>query len=730
MLSHLNDKQKEAVLKTEGAVLVLAGAGSGKTNMMTHRIAYLIKEKNVSPQNILAVTFTNKAAEEMRKRIEKLGVSTQGLWIKTFHAAGLRILRENYEELGLSSNFTVLDEKDKKAVMKNILSALEEKGDRIVPEIKTVIDIISDAKSKNLDAYEFSKTDNYEPELLTDYSEVYELYEKQLKTINAVDFDDLIMLPVRLFLKNHEILKKYQNKFKYVMVDEYQDTNYIQFKLIHMIAKEHNNICVVGDDDQCIYEWRGANIKNILTFEKHFKDVKIVKLEQNYRSTKNILSISNSLIKNNKERKDKTLWTDNDQGMLPEVHEMENNSKEADFVVDKVKELIQENYTYNDIAILYRANYQSRKIEESFISKGLSSKYRVIKGQRFYDRKEIKDVLSYLKLIENRKDDASFMRVINQPKRGLGAKTLNILNQIAMLNGISLFECISNPQLLQGKVSDKIMNTLKGFANIITELRLKKDGLVSVLYEEMLDMTGYKTDLLKSNYDDTISRVENIEEFSNMIKEREKNDPDLNLTTFLEDVTLVSEFDEQKTDSDAVSMITLHTAKGLEYKVVFIIGVEQGKLPHERSEVDEERRLFYVGITRAKEKLFMSYVSKDEFHSFLTGKSGGMSEFLNEIDSKLYVKYNVQYDKRQTAFFDKFDGMDEVPVFDHDTHIPLKTPQSKTPFKSDVFVVGESVSHKKYGIGKIISSDEDYDEVEFADGETKVFSKGFLKKEI
>ena len=612
----LNDKQIEAVNHKEGPCLVLAGAGSGKTRVLTERIIKLIDD-GVSPYNILAITFTNKAAREMKNRVEaKIGNISDSIFIGTFHSFGLRVLRENYREVGLNSNITILDQDDTKALIKRILK--EEDLDPKDYDIKHIISRISSSKNDGVSPSEYNRLFLREDDKVI--ARVYEKYLKLLKENNSVDFDDLLLKPVELFRKNKEILEHYQERFKYILVDEYQDTNSIQYELCKMLASKYHNIFVVGDANQSIYSWRNADYRNILNFERDYNDAHVVLLEENYRSTNNILKAANSVIKNNNEGKKLNLWTSSGDGDKVDYIRVDDEIKESQFVIDKIKTLVELGYKYSDFAVLYRTNAQSRVIEQTCTSNSIP--YNVIGSYKYLDRKEIKDLVAYLNIIYNPNDSVSLERVINVPKRGIGAKTIDSIRGTALIEGISMFDAINSGKELEWK---KIVLELIEDAN---ELNL------SDLIEDVLVKTGMRSEYESDRSVESDRRLEDLEEFKSLAMNFEDNGI-FDLETFLENIMLVSDTGQYSNSDDVVTLMTLHSAKGLEFKVVFIVGMEEGIFPHVRSfesesELEEERRLCYVGITRAKTKLYLLSARQRT----IFGNTSGCveSRFIKEID--------------------------------------------------------------------------------------------------
>jgi len=617
----LNDKQLEAVKHKEGPCLVLAGAGSGKTRVLTERIINLIDE-GISPYNIIAITFTNKAAKEMRNRVEnKLG-DISSLFIGTFHSFGLRILRENYYDIGYTSNITILDTDDSKSLIKRIIK--EEGLDPKDFDIKTIISKISNAKNDGVTPSEYAKLFLRDDDQVI--AKVYDRYLKLLKENNSVDFDDLLLKPVELFKKRSDILENYQSRFRYILVDEYQDTNSVQYELCRLLASKYKNIFVVGDANQSIYSWRHADYRNILNFEKDYKESKVILLEENYRSTNNILKAANSVIKNNKEGKKLNLWSSSNDGDKLDYIRCEDEVKESQLVISKIKELVSIGYSYKDFAVLYRTNAQSRTLEESFVRNNIP--FNIIGSYYFYNRKEIKDLLAYLNLIYNSNDSVSLERVINVPKRGIGNKTVDSIREKANINGISMFDAIDSGKELEWK-------------KLILELIEDSKNLsLSDLIENVLVKTGLRMEYELDKSLESDAKVEYLNEFKSVAVAFEESGV-YDLETFLENILLVSDAGQYKENKDAVNLMTLHSAKGLEFKIVFIIGMEEGIFPHNRSfesekELEEERRLCYVGITRAMSKLYLLSAKSRTLY----GKTNGTveSRFIKEIDDDVIDK--------------------------------------------------------------------------------------------
>lgn len=667
-IDRLNEKQKDAVINLDGPMLVLAGAGSGKTRVLTTKVAYLLEEKEVSPRNILAITFTNKAAKEMKERIYNLiGREAFLIQISTFHSFGLKLLKENYELLGYSSNFTIIDSDDSLTVIKKIMKEQNIDSNKYNP--KAIKASISDNKN------EMVSVNDYEKFVYTDYDEVvykvYGEYEKALKRSNAVDFDDLLLLPIELFNNNKDILDKYSDQYKYVFIDEYQDTNKPQYLLSKLISSKYKNITVVGDNDQAIFTWRGADYKNILNFEKDYPNARVVILDENYRSTKNILSAANNVIKNNKIRKEKNLWTENEEGSLITYYKAYDEKDESDYVVKEIRKLLDNNVNPNDICVLYRANAQSRNVEEAFLQNNIS--YRIVGSFAFYNRKEIKDLIAYLKLVHNEKDDVSLLRVINYPKRGIGNKTLENLAIEARNNNISLFDSISSGKELE-------------FKNIILELKKEKDNMSLYDFVDLvLNKSGIKMSLESEKTLEADIRLENLEEFKSIVKNVEERDGIVSLEDFLDELSLVSDASENQVDTDdKVTLMTMHAVKGLEFDYVFVVGVEEGLFPHLNSmnseeELEEERRLCYVAITRAKKKLYII----NSRSRLLYGKvsSNVPSRFISEIGDEL-----LEEEKKQKLFENK--RLDKEKMLVDNNLQP-----------------GDLIEHEKYGKGVVLAID-------------------------
>jgi DNA helicase-2/ATP-dependent DNA helicase PcrA len=711
-MKKLNPRQREAALHKDGPLLILAGAGSGKTNTMIHRIAHLIKDEGVSPYNMLAVTFTNKAAAEMRDRIEGLIGSGLRMWILTFHAACLRILRRHAHLLGYHSDFVVYDPTDQKVVVKAIVKEMNLDDKKYTPNY--VLNVISDAKDKGKSAATFAAELGDSP-LRKQLSAIYTAYEKTLRKNNAMDFDDLIMNTVRIFETHEDVLLEYQARFRYVLVDEYQDTNYMQYRFVRMLAEEHRNICVVGDDDQCIYQWRGADISNILDFEKDFKGTKVIKLEQNYRSHSNILNGANSIIANNTSRKKKTLWTDNESGEKIQYKGSYDEKEEARWVAGEVTRGISEGRNYRDFAVLYRTNAQSRTFEEAFSA--ASVPYQVLGGLRYYDRKEIKDLMAYMRLVGNPADDLSLTRVINEPKRGIGSKTLAKLTAFAAANGCTLMEILKDEDALLSLSVKSRIAIADLTATLESYTASAEDFRISDLYDGLMVKTGYLKALENQHTVEAESRIENLLEFKSVIRQYEMEDPNITLAEFMERIALLSDIDNHDREENAVTLMTLHSAKGLEFPVVFMVGMEEGLFPGVRSMeslggVEEERRLCYVGMTRAREKLYLSRAGARTIY----GRYGTTieSRFLREID-KQYVEGSEQIGEDTTGYFHKAmgatDGYASAEIFrpfDQLKQIKESVARSAGGFGAgggQSFENGDRVFHKKFGEGLVLEAD-------------------------
>lgn len=735
----LNKEQKEAVFHTEGPLLILAGAGSGKTRVLTHRIAYLIDEKGVNPWNILAITFTNKAAGEMRERVDRIvGFGSESIWVSTFHSTCVRILRRHIERLGYSMNFTIYDADDQKTLMKDVCRQLQ--IDTKIYKERSLLAAISSAKDEMIspDEYELQAAGDYHKQKI---AKVYREYEKQLRSNNALDFDDLLVKTVQLLQTQPDVLEYYQERFRYIMVDEYQDTNTVQFKLISILAKKYRNLCVVGDDDQSIYKFRGANIKNILNFENVFEDAKVIKLEQNYRSTENILNAANGVIRNNYGRKDKALWTANGVGDKIVFQQFDNAYDEADYIVSDIRSHVREGIrSYNDHAILYRTNAQSRMFEEKFVTANIP--YKVVGGINFYARKEIKDLLAYLKTIDNGLDDLSVKRIINVPKRGIGLTTINRVQENAAERGVGFYEALRTVDMILG--IGRGVAKLESFVALIEHFKESaKTMLVSELMQEILDYTGYVEELKEEGGEEAEARIENIDELLSKIAAYEESCEDEmpTLSGFLEEVALVADIDSLDESSDYVVLMTLHSAKGLEFPEVYLAGMEDGIFPSymtitadDPSEIEEERRLCYVGITRAMENLTLTCARRRMMRGEV--QYNKMSRFLKEIPVHLFATggnavqketqeptQNVYLQAKQTFKAQPFSAR----VF---TAKPAQNFGVKTN-EGPGYDVGDRVRHVKFGEGLVIAmvqGGRDYEvTVQFDEVGVKKMFAGFAK---
>jgi len=723
----LNPEQKRAVLHDKGPLLILAGAGSGKTRVLTHRIAYLIEERGVNPWNILAITFTNKAAREMRERVDKIvGYGSENIWVSTFHSTCVRILRRYIDTIGYSRSFTIYDTDDQKTLMREVCKYLNIDTKKISE--RAILSAISKAKDELItpEQYERSAGGDY---MKSRYAKAYAEYQKRLKASNALDFDDLIFKTVELFQENKEALTYFQNRFRYIMVDEYQDTNTAQFHLIHLLASGVNemgireyNICVVGDDDQSIYKFRGANIYNILNFEQAFPNAEVIKLEQNYRSTKNILNTANEVIRNNQGRKDKVLWTDNEEGEPVHFTQFETDFEEADTITAEIKRIVESGEaSYNDFAILYRTNAQSRLFEEKLVLRNIP--YKIIGSVNFYARKEIKDILAYLKTIDNGQDNIAVKRIINVPRRGIGLTTIDRINDYAIANDISFYEALIRADHIPGL--GRTASKITSFVSLIEGLksRLQQDGYsLSELIDDILDATGYLRELEEDGSDEAMDRIANIDELVNKLVTYEENaDDEPSLSGFLEEVALVSDIDNLDEDSENIVLMTLHSAKGLEFPYVYICGMEEGIFPgymsihadNPQEEIEEERRLCYVGITRAMKRLSLSAAKQ----RMLRGETqfNRPSRFIQEIPRYLLHVSTPTSKSFAPSYMNgnSFGGAGTFSmgkdVFDKPappTYKPYLTPQPKQFEGSNMgtleYDIGDTVKHIKFGTGIVI----------------------------
>lgn len=705
LLNGMNPRQKEAVLHTDGPLLLMAGAGSGKTRVLTHRIAYLIEEKEVNPWNILAITFTNKAAKEMKERVNAILASGgEDVWVSTFHSMCVRILRRDADFIGYNRNFTIIDSSEQLTLMKRILKELNIDPKKYDP--RSILGTISQAKNSLQTPQDFAKMQgSYYEEIA---AKCYAAYQKELQYNQCMDFDDLIMNTIRLFEEHPDSLTYYQNKFHYIHVDEYQDTNHAQYTLVNLLAGRFRNLCVVGDADQSIYGWRGADMQNILDFEKDYPDAAVILLEQNYRSTKNILSAANQVIENNSNRKPKNLWTENKEGNKITYYRADNERDETRFIVDRMQEEIRSNHrNYGDFAILYRTNAQSRVMEETLLKANIP--YKMVGGHKFYDRKEIKDILAYLNVLANPQDSISFERIVNSPKRGIGPGSIEKLRSFASLHEWPLLEAAQNVDL--ANIGGKAGQQLGAFGEMIQEVTQMIPYLtVTELTKEVLDRSGYLEDLKIQNTLEAQARIENLEEFLTVTQEFDKqfeqqneedaDAPEEKLTVFLNDLALVSDIDNLEEDASQVTLMTLHAAKGLEFPVVFLIGLEEGVFPlsralMEESELEEERRLAYVGITRAEEALYLT----NAFSRTLYGRTqyNRPSRFVEEIDQELLEIEGMRPTPKKT------------PVFAKKTAYSYKQPEtavvpskSATGGENNSWKPGDKVKHKKWGLGTVV----------------------------
>ena len=731
----LNAEQREAVFHTEGPLLILAGAGSGKTRVLTHRIAYLIEEKGINPWNILAITFTNKAAGEMRERVDDIvGFGSESIWVSTFHSTCVRILRRHIDRLGYDNNFTIYDSDDQKTLMKDVCKLLQ--IDTKTYRERTILSAISSAKDEMItpEEYELNAYGDFSKKKI---AEAYKEYERQLKANNALDFDDLLVKTVQLFQTQPEILEYYQERFRYIMVDEYQDTNTVQFKLISLLAAKYKNLCVVGDDDQSIYKFRGANIQNILSFEKEFEHTKVIKLEQNYRSTSTILDAANAVIKNNVGRKAKSLWTENGEGEKIQFRQFDTAYDEAEYIVGDIRERVDNGKAaYCDHAVLYRTNAQSRLFEEKMITANIP--YKIVGGVNFYARKEIKDLLAYLKTIDNGKDDLAVRRIINVPKRGIGLTTVNRITEAAQQRGISFYEALCSADLVPGL--GRSISKLESFAAMIEYFRKEAEHLsITELMEEILTETGYVEELKAEGEEEAEVRLQNIDEFLNKIAAYEEScEEELpTLSGFLEEVALVADIDSLDEESDYVVLMTLHSAKGLEFPYVYLAGMEDGIFPSymtitadDPTEIEEERRLCYVGITRAKKELAMTCARR----RMIRGETqyNKMSRFLKEVPpqllstGKIVEKEELELPK-QNSYVQAKQSFQAKPFM-------ISKPVQQFGVKSGEglsYGVGDRVRHMKFGEGTVTAITEggrDYEvSVDFDSAGTKKMFASFAK---
>ena len=750
ILDGLNDKQYEAVTNTEGPSLVIAGAGSGKTKVLTHKIAYLMGEKNVSPFNILAITFTNKAANEMKERVEKLvGDVAKDMWIGTFHSICVRILRRYIDRIGFDSSFIIFDTSDQRTLIKECLKKLDI-DDKMFTD-RSVQFEISNAKNEMLEP------EQYQARAMGDFrkekiAEIYTLYQNRLKENNAIDFDDIINFTIKILMNNPDVLEYYTEKFKYVLVDEYQDTNKAQFTLVSILASRYGNITVVGDNDQGIYSFRGADISNILNFERDFPGTKIIKLEQNYRCTQNILNAANAVIKNNEVKYKKSLWTENEEGGLPIVYSARDEYDEGRYIVEQIEHLKREEYyKYSDFAILYRMNTQSRAIED--ILRREDVPYKIIGGLKFYERKEIKDIISYLRLINNPSDNIALKRIINEPKRGIGKTSLDKIQNISDETGISMYEIIKDATTYG---LNRVYANAQEFINVIEELRTIKDETkISELIKLTLNKTGYTKALETENTIEAENRIANLEEFLTVAVEFEEQEADQNLNNFLEGITLTSDIDGMDEEQETVTLMTLHSAKGLEFPVVFLVGMEEGIFPGHKSmaepkDLEEERRLCYVGITRAKNQLFLTCSKQRTM--FGSTSCNPVSRFLKEIPEDMLIGYEEIKENSRPSFEDspftwKYGGSSNGTVTSYydkgstatkeqNNNYKFKSAetflnslkQNKTSVDLSKYKTGQSVYHKKFGEGIITKLDPEGDDIKVEINFAKVGTKRLMAK--
>lgn len=711
----LNEQQKEAVFHTEGPLLILAGAGSGKTRVLTHRIAYLIEERGVNPWNILAITFTNKAAGEMRERVDRLvGFGAESIWVSTFHSTCVRILRRYIDRIGFDTNFTIYDSDDQKSLMRDVCRVLD--VDTKKYKERMFLSAISAAKDEMItpDEYELNAAGDFGKQKI---AQVYREYERQLHANNALDFDDLLLKTVQLFQTQPDVLESYQERFRYIMVDEYQDTNTVQFKFVSLLAAKYQNLCVVGDDDQSIYKFRGANIRNILNFEQEFQNARVIKLEQNYRSTQNILNAANAVIQNNRGRKDKTLWTDNGDGEKVHLRQFDTAYDEAEFVADDIRKNIGNGGTYQDYAILYRTNAQSRMFEEKFVACNIP--YKIVGGVNFYARREIKDLLCYLKTIDNGRDDLAVRRIINVPKRGIGLTTITRIQESAAAREIGFYEALLGLDLISGVA--RAASKLDSFVALIEYFKRRSEEVsITDLMNEIIEKTGYIENLEAEDKEDAQARIENIEELVSKIAAYEEQcaaeQVKPSLSQFLEEVALVADIDSLEENPDYVVLMTLHSAKGLEFPHVYLVGMEDGLFPSYMTitsdndeDLEEERRLCYVGITRAEQELTMTCARK----RMTRGEThyNRMSRFLQEIPKELMENGSLPFDKemqkereqeliRQNAYTQAKQAFRQKPFQNYGIQKGAKA-FAVSKEKGLDYQIGDRVRHIKFGEGTV-----------------------------
>ncbi len=730
ILDKLNFEQKKAGAKVNGPLLILAGAGSGKTRTITYRIAYMIQELGISPYSILAVTFTNKAAKEMRERVENLiGEDGKRAMISTFHSFGLRLLRVYSKVVGYDSNFTIYDTDDQKKVVKGIMKQLVIKN-KDLTEGK-IVSRISKLKEDGISPEEYEKDHRFEPDANIIY-EVYKRYNQTLKENNGMDFSDILTNTYKL-LENGEVLEKLQEKFKYIMVDEYQDTNNIQYKIINKIAAKYRNICVVGDENQSIYGFRGADIRNILDFEKDYPDAVVIKLEENYRSTKIILDAANEVIKNNKTSKDKKLWTKKVSGDKIILKPCSDGRDEVNFVIEEIVEMRKDGRRYNDFTILYRTNAQSRLFEEGFLRYNIP--YKVFGGMQFYQRAEIKDILAYLSVINNTRDGINLDRIINVPKRKIGDKTIEKIKNYAEEKGLSIYDSLKEAENISG-LSSAVTEKLKEFSNMMAELEeLSFELPVSELFDEVIKKAGYFS-YLNSSYDDAESRIENVEELKNSIIELENVVDNLTLREYLENVSLVSATDDLDSEREYVKLMTIHNAKGLEFPVVFLVGMEDEIFPNttkvmiDNESLEEERRICYVAITRAEEKLYISHAAMRYMYGQMDYRT--RSRFVDEIPAELLeLKRTPEMEAAAREAERKINKVAESGMRLNVISDTKKLGKQLEAVKEFPYKVGETVTHIKFGIGKVVGVNEKKIQVQFVDGKKEIamiLAGKFLKK--
>lgn len=719
--SLLNKEQYEAAITVEGPLLILAGAGSGKTRVLTYRMAHMINDLNIYPSQILALTFTNKAAGEMKERVKALvGDVVDGMWVSTFHSSCVRILRREIDKLGYNKNFTIYDSYDAKSLVKQCMKELNI-NDKDITDSE-IISKISDAKNKLISAKTFKK-ENESNFRMNKIADVYLTYEKKLKTTNSLDFDDLIYLTVKLFKENEDVRDFYRRKFRYILVDEYQDTNKCQYELIKLLVNENENICVVGDDDQCIYAWRGADIHNILDFEKDFPKAKVVKLEQNYRSKSNILEAANKVIRNNAQRKDKVLRTESEAGEKLKVYRAYSDIDEGNFVATQIKRMMrEENRSLKDFAILYRMNSQSRIFEEAFRRNEIT--YKIVGGLRFYERKEIKDIMAYLKVINNPLDDISLKRIINEPKRSIGDTTIAKVQEFAVENNICMYDALLDAEFVPN-LSARAVTSINKFVSLMNTLIVDAENIsVSELIEDILDRSGYMKMLKATGSAEDESRIENLKELVSDAVAFENSSEDKTLSAFLEKVTLVSDIDNLDEENNAVVMMTVHSAKGLEFPVVFLVGMENGIFPGTSSlnsfhEMEESRRLCYVAITRAEEMLYISSAEQ----RMVFGRTVGypVSDFISEIPNELKTNLNDNGGNQSKGSFNNTFNKTtnnnphsfRNSFYNNSKQTMTSTPNSsmesehgKSVSKEDL-TIGVKVRHNKFGVGTVVSMSSD-----------------------